>query len=49
MNQRNKDGMCALDYASKEGHTEVVKILLEHDAIDSQDNNGWSALVRAMF
>ena len=31
------------------GHTEVVKILLEHDAIDSQDNNGWSALVSAMF
>ena len=39
--------MCALDHASKEGHIEVVKILLKHGAL--QDNNGWSALVQTVF
>ena len=30
VNQRNKNGMCALDNACEKGHTAVVKILLEH-------------------
>ena len=34
--------------ASKNGHGEVVKLLLEHGAqVDLQEENGWSALMSA--
>ena len=48
VSQSNKDGTCALDYVSKKGHTEVVKILLEHGAIDlymiTMDGQPWLGL-----
>ena len=43
-----KQSMSSLMYASSEGHTEAVKLLLDHDPqVDMQDNEGWSALMHA--
>ena len=46
MDSYDRDGLTALMCASKEGHYEVVELLLGKGAqVDLQDSRGWSALM----
>jgi ankyrin repeat protein len=50
VNARDKEGRIALMYASKEGHTEIVKLLIESEAdVNEQYKDESTALMIASY
>ena len=51
MNTEGKNGWTALMYASRDGHTEIVELLLRVEGIDfnAKDKNGYTALMSASY
>ena len=48
VNAKDNDGYTALYWASQNGRTEIVAMLLDAGAdVNAKDNNGWTALIRA--
>ncbi len=48
MNMQNNDGLSALMIASENGHSNVIKVLIEKGAqVNMQNNDGLSALMIA--
>ena len=45
---KEKSGMTALIYASEKGHSEIVRLLLDHGAlIEAKSNHGYTSFLHA--
>ena len=52
LNSKDKIGMTGFMWACKEGHKDVVKLLLDHSEridLNARDNRGWTAFMQACY